>query len=1033
MPRSASDFMDIYSAADSYDTWSRSHDDDETDSRTSEYSSRDHYRRGGGRRRLRTMDYLEEENSIIDSQGESSVSEIDGTRRRRRRQHRDETNSYATDEVNEDEYEAAKRAEYSTVRKSSINPFDDSTTEATLDAGDPLNENRTTTTTTTTSGQNEHYEAKKQAEYLAARRSMYNPFEDTESEASSLPSDERIGINRPRSQRMRPRRQPQEQLYSAGSLLDEDNPLSPVEEDSAVSSRASFDISPLPSDEHSGNETARQTRGHLSRTFSDGRQPSPTFGSRRIDGLQKESALRPHPRAAERVEHYPDPSYSLSLSSSSPKKANSSDPSTGEETVSSTGDENQSHYNENVALHDLCSEATSPDDVAWRNALYLLSIEPELATRKEDGWSPLHVCCLGSAPPPDFMVRAILYCEPACARAIDEGGRLPLHMIAASSADTSIMQLLVEEYPSAVYKTDARGLTPLHMLMRNDDVELTMDRIRVLLGQTVRREKGPARNARIVQRRGQHLELNIDEINDRMVNRPPPGDGELDISFESQEGDQRHEIQIKNYPDDVQAAFQKLAMWKRKQNRLNQDPNDSPINIDLAQSHKDEEKNPAAIAAPPSMQLPLHMAVRRRDLDDDESFRDEEGDDYFDIKNPLPPNRNEILRVIIAAYPRGLVTRDANGNTPLMIVLLNQDCLPDIELIQLLLGMTTSGFQSPPPWADDLPLHKCPQGKYANPAMVPTTDTNQLPLHVAAEEMPSFYSAIESIHSAYPGAVVVQDVRGRTPLHMALRNYQRIQPDPKVVSLLLTDKVAQIRDDDGFLPFDLLVGGAHNLPKEEPMPSLWEDSTFDPSSVYKRFFIYVVMQAPRPRNRIEARAFLGRLRMLPPWLRRQACTVGFIQDMLIYEIASPEKCAFIILNGIVLALLLLMFRLQMDEYTSTGSAQVYYLPFVYLLGSLILLGQFINFCIATSHSVFWSQCMLNIWPWIDIVSVSVAMAATSLIQGESADVAGIASVGTAATGLLWASMIGYIARWWYGMAVFMGRTLRVCTACTYVQ
>jgi hypothetical protein len=155
--------------------------------------------------------------------------------------------------------------------------------------------------------------------------------------------------------------------------------------------------------------------------------------------------------------------------------------------------------------------------------------------------------------------------------------------------------------------------------------------------------------------------------------------------------------------------------------------------------------------------------------------------------------------------------------------------------------------------------------------------------------------------------------------------------------------------------------------------------------------------------------------------------------MLIYEIASPEKCAFITFNGIVMALLLLMFRLQMDDYTSTGSAQVYYLPFVYLLGSLILLGQFINFCIATSHSVFWSQCMLNIWPWIDIVSVSVAMAATSLIQGESADVAGIASVGTAATGLLWASMIGYIARWWYGMAVFMGRTLRVCTAFTYVQ
>ena len=589
--------------------------------------------------------------------------------------------------------------------------------------------------------------------------------------------------------------------------------------------------------------------------------------------------------------------------------------------------------NENVALHDLCSEATSPDDVAWRNALYLLAIQPELATVTEEGWTPLHVCCLGNAPPPDYMVRAILYCESACARAVDSGGRLPLHMVAASSADATIMQLLVEEYPQAVYKTDEHGLTPLHMLLRNDDIVLTMDRVRILLGQTISRKGAPAKS-KVSQRLGQHLELKVEEIN-RMVDRPRPGHAVLDTSFDSQEREQHHETEMNRYPADVQEGFRKLAQFKRRQRRRRAEGEAEPVVINLAQSLENEERNPAAIAAPPGMQLPLHMAVRRSDPD--ESLFVEEDEDDFDVRNP-PPNHNEIMRVLVSAYPRGLLTRDANGYTPLMVALLNEDCLPSIDLLQLLLGMRTSGYEAPPPWADDLPLHETLEGRYTNPAMLPTLDTNQLPLHVAAEEMPSFYAAIESIHSSYPGAVHVQDVRGRTPLHMALRNYQKIQPDPKVVSLLLTDKVAQIRDDDGFLPFDLLVGGAHNLPQEEPMPSLWEDSTFDPSSVYKKFFIFVVMQAPRPRNRVESLVFLQRLRLLPPWLRRQACTVGFIQDMLLQEMSSMGNCALIMFTGVVWVLLLMSYRLQMDEYTSTRSAQVYYLPFVYLLGSLILVG-----------------------------------------------------------------------------------------------
>jgi ankyrin repeat protein len=594
-------------------------------------------------------------------------------------------------------------------------------------------------------------------------------------------------------------------------------------------------------------------------------------------------------------------------------------------------------------------------------------------------------------------------------------------MIAASSADATIMQLLVEEYPNAVYKTDERGLTPLHMLMRNDGVELTMDRVRILLGQTAPRKR--AQKTRILQRRGQHLGLNVDEVN-RMARGVT---GDLD-AFDSEERDQRHEMHTSCYPEDVQVSFQKLGQWKRLQKRLHNNTENPPVDIDLAFSLKEEERNPAAIAAPPNMQLPIHMAVRRKDPAD-ESFEDEDED--VDVRNP-PANQNEIMRVIVSAYPRGLVTRNFKGYTPLMVALLNQDCLPNLELLQLLLGMRTPGYETAPEWSNDLPLHELPEGRYTNPAMVPSADTNQLPLHVAAEEMPSFFAALESIHASYPGAVIVQDVRGRTPLHMALRNYQRIQPDPKVVSLLLTEKVAQIRDDDGFLPFDLLVGGAHNLPKEEPMPSLWEDSTFDPSSVYKKFFIFVVMQAPRPRNRTESLAFLQRLRRLPPWIRRQACTVGFVQDMLVEEMSSMGKCALIISSGIAWVALLTCFRLQVDEYTKTGAASSRYAPAIYLLASTVLLCQVVNWCISASLSVFVNQCLLNIWPWIDLASASLTIASTSMIQGGNSDSHLIASCGAAATGLLWFSLIGYFARWWHGMAVFMGRSLRVRneTLCT---
>lgn len=137
---------------------------------------------------------------------------------------------------------------------------------------------------------------------------------------------------------------------------------------------------------------------------------------------------------------------------------------------------------QNLTLHDLCGEAVSTDDIAWRNALCLLATQPTLASAVDrlQLWTPLHICCLGMSPPPTYIVRAFLYVYPRAAPLADEGGRLPLHLVAASSANVETMQKLVEENPAALYHADDHGLAPLHLLIRNGSVEQTVENAKIL-------------------------------------------------------------------------------------------------------------------------------------------------------------------------------------------------------------------------------------------------------------------------------------------------------------------------------------------------------------------------------------------------------------------------------------------------------------------------------------------------------------------------------------------------------------------------
>lgn len=646
-------------------------------------------------------------------------------------------------------------------------------------------------------------------------------------------------------------------------------------------------------------------------------------------------------------------------------------------------------------LHDLCSEATSIDDVTWRNALFLLSTQPHLANTMDCGWTPLHISCLGKFAPPEFFIRALLVASPEAASTLDHAGRLPLHLLAATSADPNVLQLLVDENPQAILEYDDKGMLPLHLLLKNDLIHLSIQHVRILLGQTIQiGANGQSR--KVSRRRRQHLDLTFEEVNE-LLSR-----------------DDRHHKHIQQrYPEDIQVSFRRLARWKRKRSELNGGSGLSAKRV-LDDSLSFHDLNPGVLPASPFNQLPLHLAVSRISLSNntDDAKTNDDRTCYSD-------GIVEILRVIIAANPSALVARDGDGRTPLLLALCSQDALPNQEMIECLLGRNTVGFESPPIWAGDVELHKKDNNRFTNPAMISTNDTHQLPLHVVADQMTSNLTVLTAVYDAYPGAVHVQDIRGRTPLHLALKNFQRVQLHPCGLSILLTDRVALIKDDEGMIPFDLFVKGADRLPQLEPVSVVGDVAT---AEVYKRFFQSSVV-APSSFCRDDSLAFLQQLREFPSWLRRYALSASFVQDIVQYETIQAPSVALILLNGIVFGVFLTLFRMEVNRFT-TAQQHPIHTSAIYWLSSYILLWQLL-FCYASSQaSVFLSQCLLNSWFWIDLGGIALSVVTISFMSHNNNRDTAVA-LGAASTGLLWMSAVVYVARWWHGMALFVGGAARL--------
>lgn len=673
----------------------------------------------------------------------------------------------------------------------------------------------------------------------------------------------------------------------------------------------------------------------------------------------------------------------------------------------------------NLTLHDLCDEARTTDDVAWRNALYLLSVQPELASHQEPECqlTVLHVCCMAlhfQQPPPVWMVRALLYTNPQQCQQEDSGGRLPLHLLAATSANVELMQLLVDEYPGSVSHADRRGFTPLHLLLKNDQIPMTLEHLRILLGQTTTNDMSSSNNSNkkkggrhISFRKREHLKQSFQDLQDLQIKQQ-----------------EKHEqVFEEEYPEDVQQCIRKISQWKRRQ--VNRGLYSFPQN---SNQMANVYRNPASIPTPSTRQWPLHLLVRRKLSSKYKHDGDDNDNDNDMIGSIKLANAETLIRVMIAAYPEALLETDIHGRTPLLTSLLQSDSLPDVETVELLLGKYTPGICSDPT---------------QTPARLASTDTLQLPLHVAAEELANNFELLSTIAEAYPHAVQVQDIRGRTPLHCALLNFRSVSVDEATFSLLLMsrnhnyEQVAKTSDADGKRPLDLIIERPRALKQWSTEEVNGDDD--DNGDSYLLLSAFLNASIDMPRSDRQARDLLERIRTLPPWLRRSACASSHVQRVLLEELASPSNTALVLLQGGTLISLLIVLRIALE---STGID----------FDSWVLVNYFCAYHLATQLLYWGTACYLgefyrmvlaNGWRWIDLMAICCSIGTATVVQTDitslrESNVADfmknfvpadddtlIATLGAWATGLLWLSLVGYLVQWWCAMAVFVGSAIQV--------
>ncbi len=170
--------------------------------------------------------------------------------------------------------------------------------------------------------------------------------------------------------------------------------------------------------------------------------------------------------------------------------------------------------------------------------------------------------------------------------------------------------------------------------------------------------------------------------------------------------------------------------------------------------------------------------------DDDVNHNEENSDmmvDDLEEHDPHKEARDNVLRAAI------LEARGRSGETVLHVAC--ERSVP-IDVLEILLGIEVPPQEQQPTSAKSL-LYDNNSGRSL--ALCSTID-GWLPLHYACN-YPNEFSVVERLVETFPEAKTLADLKGRTPLHFAMREENMNRPE--VVALLAC--AAGIADDNGIL------------------------------------------------------------------------------------------------------------------------------------------------------------------------------------------------------------------------------------------
>lgn len=637
------------------------------------------------------------------------------------------------------------------------------------------------------------------------------------------------------------------------------------------------------------------------------------------------------------------------------------------------------------------------------------------------GWTPLHICCLGR--PPSYIIRAMLNAHAPGVAMVDQGGRLPLHLAAASGASEAVLVMLIDALPMSVEAVDQKGLTPIHMLFRN-------------------------------------VVAAAADVSKSNRNHSISGHGSAPNHNDSMHDD------YDNYDDNEDDLMTTTEYT-------------SAINANVV-SMMASRKSTRAVAHT-TRQLPLHSACR------------------FNSSNSNNNNgvSLEVLQILVAANPDALIAGDSKGRTPLMLALLNcwntGGMPPSLPVVELLLGRvrstTTAGSHSAASCcyhtnnnnnnnlgirisADQMRLlvHN-PAAKLA--ASMASTETGELPLHVAAQVVGTSSAVFEVLRDAYPDAVETEDLRGRVPLHHVLVNSSHRLPSPAVFDLLLTERVARSRDVDGKYPIDYLFDIEdldlysykeayvldHDHDADQSMLTGETHSVLQPASAaasaavrrkrhreyqssehassLRQFFVPYndgsdddsSLGASDGRDRED---YLDRLLFLPPWIREQAAATKYVQELLGDEVSKIMPMFILLLEFYVKCAMIVIYRIAIHEKVNEIDEAVTSMWAIFFLhgGGAFLLIRIISRAINFWHlRMFYDACFSDPWCWVDSFCMALVVGTTIWmhleIESGVLHFVQFSEISAITTGFLWLQLISYLRTVWLRFSLFIDVVLRV--------